>query len=62
MEQTTQKRIEMLQGVIKSKMEDIAYYINNGLGECALIELESLCKYQNLQKETMLGSIPGKFI
>lgn len=62
MENTTQNKIEMLQRVINGKLEDIAYYINNGEGECALIELESLAKFQNLQKETMLESVPGKFI
>lgn len=62
MENTTQKLIEKLQGVINGKMDDIAYYINEGLSECALIELDSLMKYQNLQYKTMLESMPGKFI
>lgn len=54
METTTQQRIEMLQGEINVRMARIAYYINKGLGECALIELESLSKYQNLQHKAML--------
>ena len=62
MDQTTQAKIEMLQKEITSKIETVYYYINKGMGECALIELESLSRYQNLQYDTMLESMPGKFI
>lgn len=62
MEQTTQQRIEMLQREVTSKIETIAYYINKDLGECALIELEALQKFQQLQFDTMVESMPGKFI